>query len=197
MNMIVSMIFHNPIIDSNDELIVNYPNIDIKYWIDEQEHIERYGLYKELNNILSCLDCTKLYNDKQINTTTNYRYSYYLSKYYHLLLKINNQFYYNYYFNRLINVHIRNILFEYEHPNKPITIKNIKHKKAKDKFVKYTTRNIITGNIVYKYINNKTGEEYESSNPNLEEELNKPKRKAKEKVKRDKVVKVKHMIFKI
>jgi len=42
-----------------------------------------------------------------------------------------------------------------------------------NKYVKATTKDLFSNEIVYCYINTETGEEIYSSNPNLFEELNK------------------------
>ena len=95
---------------------------------------------------------------------------------------------YNQYFDKLINCHIDNILFEVmndfvQAPVKPYP--KIKNKLPENKFIKYTTKDIFTGKETYIYENLRTLEKISSNNPNVLEELDAPKKK---KVKKKKEV---------
>lgn len=173
----------NPLTNTEDVLNIERPFIDYIEWklISWREPI------KTLNELLNSLDCTREYDCGRPMMTTLIGYNNLMSEYYYHLLKIDNPFIYNEYIDKLIKRHIENIIFEYEHPyvpkikNKPK--RNSKNRTIPNKFIKQKTTNMFTGEDIYIYENLKTGEQYESSNPNLIKEIKQRKEK-KERSKR-------------
>lgn len=93
------------------------------------------------------------------------------------LLRINNPFDYNETLRRIIDVHKENIII-YDSFNNISKPTKVKKSKLKNKFYRQEQPDIF-GKIKYIYINPKTNEQFESDNPNLLDELNKPKRRIK------------------
>lgn len=187
----------NPLTNEEDVLIVERPFVDVIYWYHVIDCRNDTEICTVLNNILKELDCTREYSCGRPMMTYLSNYKITISNYYYYLLKLNNQFLYNNYINYLINRHIKNILFEYEHPYSPTKIvkkkRNSKKRIIEDKFIKQETIDMFTGNKKYFYINAKTGEQFESSNPNLVDELK--QRKKKEKVSKRGAVPISAMTF--
>ena len=179
--MIVKWI--NPLVDAEDVLNIERPFVDAVYWYHVIDCRNDTDICVVLDNILKELDCTKEYSCGRIMMTTISNYKTAISNYYYYLLKLNNQFLYNTYIDYLIDRHIKNILFEYEHPYCPIRIvkkkRNSKKRIVKNKFIKQESIDMFTGNKKYFYTNIKTGEQFESSNPNLVDELKRNKKERK------------------
>ena len=112
-------------------------------------------LIKILNTLLKELDCTRIYDNGFRFLTVYPMYSMVLSDFYYYLVKLNNQFVYNQFIDRVIAQHIDNIVYEIE-ISSPV-IKKVK----------------------YIYNNPKTGEEIISNDGNLLDELNAKKTKIK------------------
>ena len=88
---------------------------------------------------------------------------------------------YNDYCELLFAVHNKNIEFELANPEikeKP-TKKRTKKVKIENKYIREETSDLFDGHTTYIYSNFKTGDVIYSDNPNLLEELNKPKEKKK------------------
>lgn len=165
------------------KLDIEYPNIDYMYFKNIEEYHDDKDLTNILEDIITDLDCTREISCGRILMTTYPMYNIKLSNYYFYLIKLQDQILYNTYLDRLINRHIDNLIFEYEHPMKQIIIKPSIKTKKKDKipnkFVKQITNDLFTGEEIYIYENFKTGEIIESKNPDLLDELNAPKKKKK------------------
>lgn len=186
----MKLIYVNPIINASEELNINYPNIDYVYFRQIKPYKNDADLVNILNDIISILDCSIIYSSGRLINTNNFIYKSKLSDYYFYLTKLNNQFIYNEYIDKLIDIHIKNIIFEYNNPIQSKTKNKTKTKKTKEKLVnkynKIVTRDLFTNEKMYIYENPKTGDKFESKDPTLLDSLNnKPK---KEKVKQNKVV---------
>lgn len=188
--MIVKKKELNP--NTNEEINIiikiEYPNIEYNDWKRIKEFNTDNDICSILDKILTNLNCKRVYEGKRVIMTTYPVYQMFINEYYYYLIKINNQFVYNKYFDKLINCHVDNVLFEVmnsfvQSPVKPYI--KIKKKLPENKFIKYTTKDIFTGKETYIYENLRTLEKINSDNPNLLEELNATKKK---KVKKKKEV---------
>lgn len=173
----------NPFTLTEDVLHINRPNVDALYWYNSINCKTDKDIVKVLNDILDKLNCTKEYECGRPMMTTFFNYTNAMSDYYYYLLKLVNYITYNIYLDKLIQRHIDNILFEYEHPYAPRQVgkkrRNSKKRIIPNKFVKYKTTDLFTGVDKFIYSNPKTGEEYETSNPNLEQEIKRKQTKTK------------------
>ena len=187
----------NPFTLTEDILHINRPNVDTLYWYNSVNCKTDKDIVKVLNNILIKLDCTKEYECGRPMMTTFFNYTNTMNDYYYYLLKLVNYITYNIYLDKLIQRHIDNVIFEYEHPYAPKQVgkkkRNSKKRTIKNEFVRYKTFDLFTGTEKYIYNNDKTGEEVESNNPNLLKELNAKKKKTKPK--REHIVPMKFMTF--
>lgn len=159
---------------------IEYPNIEYNDWKRTKEFNTDNDICSILDKILTNLNCKRVYEGKRVIMTTYPVYQMFINEYYYYLIKIFNQFIYNQYFDKLIDCHVDNILFEVmntfvQSPVKPYF--KIKNKLPENKFIKYTTKDIFTGKETYIYENLRTLEKINSNNPNLLEELNTPKKK--------------------
>lgn len=181
---VLSLIYHNPISTSDDVLNIDYPNIDYMDFKRTYEYNTDNDICKILDNIIKDLNCTIEYSYGRPMMTTNFNYKTHMSNYYRYLLKLTNQLLYNKYIDKIIQRHIDNIVFEYEHPYIH-PIKNKKESKKKNlppnTYIRRITHDMFTGEEVYSYYNPCTKDEINSSNPNLLAELNTPKKKERKK----------------
>lgn len=173
----------NPFTLTDDVLYIDRPNVDALYWYSSVNCKTDEDIVKVLNNILIKLDCTKEYECGRPMMTAFFNYTNTMNDYYYYLLKLVNYITYNTYLDKLIQRHIDNILFEYEHPYAPKQVgkkkRNSKKRTIPNKFIKQESINMFTGEHTYFYTNPKTGEEYKSSNPDFLEELKRRKKKEK------------------
>ena len=175
----------NPINNQQEELKLEYPSIDYMKFKSIYEYNNDFDLINILDKILKKLDCTIEYSCGRTCVTTFPIYNMTLSEYYFYLIRINNQFIYNNYIDKLIKRHIDNLIFEYEHPYAPpISKKKSTTKKKKlppNKFFKQVTHDLFTDKEKYIYTNPRTREEIISDNPNMLDELNTSKKKERKK----------------
>ena len=178
--------FVNPITNQQEYLELKYPNVDyLKFKSTNEYNNGDTDLISILDEILKRLDCTIEYNCGRNMMVAYHIYSITLSEYYFYLSRITNQFIYNEYIDKVIKRHIDNLIFEYENPyvvhtnKKKSTTK--KKKSSSNKFIKYITHDLFTNEEKYIYYNKVTGEEIESTNPNMLDELNAPKKKERKK----------------
>lgn len=173
----------NPFTLTEDVLHINRPNVDALYWYNSINCKTDKDIVKVLNDILDRLDCTKEYECGRPMMTTFFNYTNAMSDYYYYLLKLNNYITYNKYLDKLIQRHIDNVLFEYEHPYQPKQVgkkrRNSRNRTIPNKFIKHKTTDLFTGVDKFIYSNPKTGEEYETSNPNFEQEIKRKQTKTK------------------
>lgn len=181
----MKLTFVNPITNQNDFLDVIYPEIDYFEFKSIHDCHNDNDLSKVLDELLEKLNCTIEYNGSRLRMTSYSNYKVSISFYYFYLIKLTNQILYNKYIDKLIQRHIDNIIFEYEHPYIPKTNKkrNVSKKKnvPANKFIKLTTHNLFTNEKVYEYYNPRTKETIKSNNPNLLDELNASKKKERKK----------------
>lgn len=169
---------------TNEDIIYNHIlyNYDYLDWSKYNCDIEKYGdnyiyeIFKELN-------CDRYNKKGQQLMSINYNeYGILLNNAIRFLDKLTNCILYNTLFITLCNIHQANISIceEYNHrqEQKPKVIK-AKKQKIKDEYLKSESIDLFTGKPKYIYSNLKTGDEIISDNPNLLEELNKPKEKKK------------------
>ena len=160
----------------------NYPN----YSYNETEKyfyiLNKFNTIEgSINYILSDLDCTRLTKDgKRICTTNSFMYENYVYLYIRFLLRIKDYALYNKYYELLLSIHNNNLKFEETFIEKPV-IKNNKKTKTKkqkvdNKFIRKITYDLFTNEPYYIYFNPKTGEEINSDNPDLLDELNNKKK---------------------
>lgn len=164
--------------------IINYEYLD---WIKYISGFEKYTPVEYFYQIIKELDCSKI-NKKgqQLMSINHYEYPLLINNAIKVLDRILDYKLYNDLFLYLISCHERNleICKEYneEQRNKQ-TIKNPKTRakktKIKDEYLKSISTDLFTGKTNYIYSNLKTGDEIISDNPDLLEELNKPKEKKK------------------
>lgn len=178
--MTIQLMFHNPITNNEDYLVFEESIIDYCNWRNIKDTKTDNDICEILNLLLIYLDCSRMLSGMPINRTTNIRYKDELGEYWYYLLKFNNQLLYNEYFNKFIDLHAKNIVVEHSRikETKPKVTKT-KKVKVEDKYFKYATKDMFTNEEVFVYRNPKTGDEITSINPNLLEELNKPKEKVK------------------
>lgn len=178
--MTIQLMFHNPISNNEDYLVFEESIIDYCNWRNIKDTKTDNDICEILNLLLIYLDCSRMLSGMPINRTTNIRYKDELGEYWYYLLKFNNQLLYNEYFDKLINLHTKNIIVENSRI-KEVKPKVTKTKKAKveNKYFRYTTKDMFTNEEVFVYRNPKTGDEITSPNPDLLEELNKPKEKVR------------------
>lgn len=174
------------------DIIVNtdYPMYnDINYYSYIRDNIKTP--IENCESFLIDLDIKRiLINNKPMLTTNCFRYENLIYRYIRQLLKITDPVKYNYYFDKLINLHKENQKYEDDladielnklaPKNKQIT-KTSKKNKPKNIFIRAETYNLFTGEVMYAYDNFATGESFVSSDPNLLEELNAPKNKKNKK----------------
>lgn len=135
-----------------------------------------------LDKLLNELDSTILYKDTIVLPTNCWKYEDIFNKCVRLLFTIPLYDYkkYNHYVELLLEKHNKNIEFEKEFNNKITdkkSVKSVKKSKSPNKYFKYESTDLFTGELVYNYINYATGDDFYSSNPDLLEELNAPKKK--------------------
>lgn len=178
--MIIQLIFHNPISNNEDYLVFEESVIDYCNWRNIKDTKTDNDICEILNLLLIYLDCSRMLSGMPINRTTNIRYKDELGEYWYYLLKFDNQLLYNEYFDKLINLHAKNIIVEHSRikEDKPKVTKT-KKVKVENKYFKYTTKDMFTNEEVFVYRNPKTGDEITSTNPDLLDELNKPKEKVR------------------
>lgn len=179
---------------TNEDIIYNHNLINFEYldWSKFQYDYSKYGndyiyiIFKELD----CDRYTK--SGQQLMSITHYEYPILLTSAIKCLDYIHNYSLYNQLFTILCEIHSRNVecCAEYNSQlkDKQKSITNRPKKaKVKDEYIRSVSTDMFTGKTNYIYSNLKTGDEIISDNPNLLEELNKPKERKK---KKDKTVKI-------
>lgn len=173
----------NPLILTEDVLNIKRPNVEASYWYYVKDCRTDADIISVLEDILTRLDCTREYDCGRPMMTTFINYNTAMSDYYYYLLKFNNQILYNHYVDKLINRHIDNIIFEYSHPYVPKQVnkkkRNSKKRTVPNKFIKQKSIDMFTGKHTYFYTNPKTGEQFETDNPDFLKELKQRKKKEK------------------
>lgn len=93
-----------------------YPFIDYYIWGGLKDCKNDNDVVDELNGIIKELDCRKEYDGKRILMTEWPKYKIRLSFYYYYILKLKNQFLYNKYIDKLIEIHSNNVDYENNFP---------------------------------------------------------------------------------
>lgn len=181
--MIQTITYNNPITNNEESLVIDVDSLYYDYasFMNDLAILYIGDIYKELDYILSDLDCSRVFKSGRPMMVQYSQYKINIAKFIKLLNKIPGYSIYNEYIDKLINLHVENIRFEFYNPI--VKKKPTKSKKQKDKpnrWTKAVTNDIFTGDERYIYENLKTGEIITSSNPNLLDELNAPKKKVKE-----------------
>lgn len=170
---------------SNEDIIYNHQLLNFEYldWSIFNSDLAKYG-DNYIYEIFKELDCDRYTKSgQQLMSVSHYEYPILLTKAIRLLDKIHNYTVYNSLFDTLCNLHSNNCrtceyfnqrIKEIEEIKKQ---KKVRKPKVKDEFVKSISTDLFTGEPKYIYSNLKTGEEIISDNPDLLEELNKPKEK--------------------
>ena len=177
---------------TNEDIIYNHILFNYTYleWNRYCYELDKYGdnyiyeIFKELN-----CDRYNKYGQQLISVDT-YEYQLLLNNAIRFLDKLNDCLYYNVLFRNLVNIHETNIQVckEYSARLEETKIhktnrKSNKKPKVKDEYLRSVSTDLFTGQPKYIYSNLKTGDEIISDNPDLLEELNKPKEKKKKAVK--------------
>ena len=177
---------------TNEDIIYNHILFNYTYleWNRYCYELDKYG-DNYINEIFKELNCDK-YNKygQQLISVDTYEYQLLLNNAIRFLDKLNDCLYYNVLFCNLVNIHETNIQVckEYSARLEETKIhktnrKSNKKPKVKDEYLRSVSTDLFTGQPKYIYSNLKTGDEIISDNPDLLEELNKPKEKKKKAVK--------------
>lgn len=173
---------------TNEDIIYNHNLFNYSYleWNRYCYELDKYGdnyiyeIFKELN-------CDR-YNKygQQLISINDYEYQLLLNNAIRVLDKLNNYLSYNSLFCNLICIHKNNVQICEEYSARPketethkTNRKSNKKPKVKDEYLRSVSTDLFTGEPKYIYSNLKTGDEIISDNPDLLEELNKPKEKKK------------------
>ena len=177
---------------TNEDIIYNHILFNYTYleWNRYCYELDKYGdnyiyeIFKELN-----CDRYNKYGQQLVSVDT-YEYQLLLNNAIRFLDKLNDCLYYNVLFRNLVNIHETNIQVckEYSARLEETKIhktnrKSNKKPKVKDEYLRSVSTDLFTGQPKYIYSNLKTGDEIISDNPDLLEELNKPKEKKKKAIK--------------
>lgn len=188
--MILKLNFVNPITNKDDNLILEYPDIDnnnySKYQKFDNEDDVIYHIYYLIGKITA--NSQSVINNKLLCPVNSFMYNNYLSDLYYYLLQIKNPIKYNDVIAKIINCHKCNVIFQNEFNCNKVeqSVPKKKSKKIPNKFFRAVSRNIFTGDTIYVYKNPKTEEIIESKDPNLLDELNSKKKVTKTKTKKAK-----------
>ena len=173
---------------TNEDIIYNHNLFNYSYleWNRYCYELDKYGdnyiyeIFKELN-------CDR-YNKygQQLISINDYEYQLLLNNAIRVLDKFNDYLSYNSLFCNLICIHKNNVQICEEYSARPketeihkTNRKSNKKPKVKDEYLRSVSTDLFTGEPKYIYSNLKTGDEIISDNPDLLEELNKPKEKKK------------------
>ena len=173
---------------TNEDIIYNHNLFNYSYleWNRYCYELDKYGdnyiyeIFKELN-------CDR-YNKygHQLISINDYEYQLLLNNAIRFLDKLNNCISYNFLFFSLVRIHNNNIQICQEYSTRleetkvhKTNRKSNKKPKVKDEYLRSVSTDLFTGQPKYIYSNLKTGDEIISDNPDLLEELNKPKEKKK------------------
>ena len=173
---------------TNEDIIYNHNLFNYSYleWNRYCYELDKYG-DNYINEIFKELNCDR-YNKygQQLISVDTYEYQLLLNNAIRFLDKLNDCLYYNVLFRNLVNIHETNIQVckEYSARLEETKIhktnrKSNKKPKVKDEYLRSVSTDLFTGQPKYIYSNLKTGDEIISDNPDLLEELNKPKEKKK------------------
>lgn len=173
---------------TNEDIIYNHNLFNYTYleWNRYCYELDKYGdnyIY-EIFNELNCDRYNKY--GQQLISINDYEYQLLLNNAIRVLDKLNDYLSYNSLFCNLICIHKNNVQICEEYSARPketeihkTNRKSNKKPKVKDEYLRSVSTDLFTGQPKYIYSNLKTGDEIISDNPDLLEELNKPKEKKK------------------
>ena len=72
--------------------VIKYPDVDYRYFKNLIEFKNDVDIFVILDNLLTELDCSQLFDNRQVLNTNHLVYSYNSSKYYYYMLHLDNQF---------------------------------------------------------------------------------------------------------
>lgn len=173
---------------TNEDIIYNHILFNYTYleWNRYCYELDKYG-NNYINEIFKDLNCDR-YNKygQQLISINDYEYQLLLNNAIRVLDKLNDYLSHNRLFHNLICIHENNIKVCSEYIAKleetkvhKTNRKSNKKPKVKDEYLRSVSTDLFTGQPKYIYSNLKTGDEIISDNPDLLEELNKPKEKKK------------------
>ena len=173
---------------TNEDIIYNHNLFNYTYleWNRYCYELDKYG-DNYINEIFKELNCDR-YNKygQQLISINDYEYQLLLNNAIRILDKLNDCISYNFLFFSLVSIHENNIRVCEEYSTRPketeihkTNRKSNKKSKVKDEYLRSVSTDLFTGQPKYIYSNLKTGDEIISDNPDLLEELNKPKEKKK------------------
>lgn len=168
--MIQNLIFRNPISNEDETLSITIDNYDDYKWHIFTLNCE--NIKPMLLMILCDLNCTLEYKSGRSCKTDYPIYKENIAKYLRYLNRITNYIEYNIWFDKLIQRHIDNIIYEHNHSETMLKSGDNKTKAIPNKFIRHETTDMYTGKTKYIYDNLKTGESIESDDPNLLSVLN-------------------------
>lgn len=93
----------------NITIKIEYPNIEYNDWKRTKEFNTDNDICNILDKILTNLNCKRVYEGKRVIMTTYPVYQMFINEYYYYLIKMANQFIYNQYFDKLINLSLIHI----------------------------------------------------------------------------------------
>ena len=177
---------------TNEDIIYNHNLFNYTYleWNRYCYELDKYG-DNYINEIFKELNCDR-YNKygQQLISINDYEYQLLLNNAIRVLDKLDDYLSYNSLFCNLICIHKNNVQICEEYSARPketethkTNRKSTKKPKVKDEYLRSVSTDLFTGQPKYIYSNLKTGDEIISDNPDLLEELNKPKEKKKKAVK--------------
>lgn len=186
--MIQELIWFNHITNQEESISIDITDFDEVKWFIFIDNLK--DIYKSLNSILNDLDCTLEYKGKPFRSIKDPMYKVNMCKYFKFLYRITNPFTYNIWFQKLIDRHSDNVIYENNIKEKEVMLKSgdKKNSLVPNKFIKAESKDLFTGETIYIYDNPKTGESIRSDDPNLLSVLNSKEYKKKaRKEKKEKV----------
>ena len=116
--MIATITYNNPISNNEENLIIDIDSLYYDYcdFITDLAILYEGDIYKQLDSILTDLDCSRIFKSGRPMMIQYSQYKINIAKFLKLLYKIPGYSIYNEYIDKLINLHIKNILFEFNNP---------------------------------------------------------------------------------
>lgn len=179
-----------------DSKLLDYDYVSCRRFISQLNY---YGLEKYIEQLFWDMDCERLTkNGFQVISTTHYEYDFIVNNILRCLNRVSDPIVYNNYFERLVNTHRNNIDFDErfnaareeqerieadkrrtKKTKRKIDKEQDEAKRVKNEYIRSESTDLFEGTPKYIYSNLVTGDEIISDNPDLLDELNKPKRRKK------------------
>lgn len=175
--------FLNPLNNKQEELNIDTSIDTLNDWYIETRCYCENSNVLMIRTYLDALDCNKYVGKLPGILPGWFGYIHYTNLLFFHLNRINNQILYNKYVDRFIAQHCANIIFSVDWSSsnsvRTTTDRKTKKQKPKNVYVRYESKDLFSDTPVYNYVNHYTGDDITSNNPNLLEELNRPKVKEK------------------